>query len=251
MRRVSTATGALLALAGTALLTVWSLTGLVNQAAAPGQASLNTLLGLVAGVGAAGCGVWLAAGAVLTVLGSLPGALASGADAVAQKIAPRAWRRLIHLTLGVALVSGPVAAAAPAWAGHHQLSVRADIDSGQSTIAAAHPGDPDALPPIDRPADTALEQTTWIPSAPPTPIPVTPPASPVVTGHPRATAAVEDHVVVRRGDTLWHIAGRYLGADASAAEIATEWPRWWTANRDVIGPDPDVILPGQVLRPPI
>ena len=90
MRRVSTATGALLALAGTALLTVWSLTGLVNQAAAPGQASLNTLLGLVAGVGAAGCGVWLAAGAVLTVLGSLPGALASGADAVAQKIAPRA-----------------------------------------------------------------------------------------------------------------------------------------------------------------
>ena len=246
MRRVSTATGALLALAGTALLTVWSLTGLLDQAAAPGQASLDTLLGLGAGVGAAGCGLWLAAGAVLTVLGSLPGALASGADAVAQRIAPRAWRRLIHLTLGVALVSGPVAAAAPAWAGH-----RADVDSGQSIIAPADPGDPDALPPIDRPADTALEQTTWIPSAPPTPIPVTPPASPVVTGHPRATAAVEDHVVVRRGDTLWHIAGRYLGADASAAEIATEWPRWWAANRDVIGPDPDVILPGQVLRPPI
>ena len=70
MRRVTTATGALLALAGTALLTVWSLTGLVDQAAAPGQASLNTLLGLGAGVGAAGCGLWLAAGAVLTVLGS-------------------------------------------------------------------------------------------------------------------------------------------------------------------------------------
>ena len=86
MRRASTATGALLALAGTALLTVWSLTGLVDQAAAPGQASLDTLLGLVAGVGAAGCGVWLAAGAVLTVLGSLPGAL------VRNHRWRRAWR---------------------------------------------------------------------------------------------------------------------------------------------------------------
>jgi hypothetical protein len=25
---------------------------------------------------------------------------------------------------------------------------------------------------------------------------------------------------------------------------------WWSANADVIGPDPDLLLPGQVLQPP-
>ena len=82
----------------------------------------------------------------------------------------RGRRRLIHLTLGVALVVGPVAALLQRGAGHPQLSVRADVDSGQSTIAAAETEDPDALPPIDRPADTTLAQTTWTPTAPPTPI---------------------------------------------------------------------------------
>ncbi len=57
-------------------------------------------------------------------------------------------------------------------------------------------------------------------------------------------------VVVQRGDTLWDIAARHLGAGASPASIAEHWPRWWAANAEVIGADPDLILPGQVLRPP-
>jgi nucleoid-associated protein YgaU len=60
---------------------------------------------------------------------------------------------------------------------------------------------------------------------------------------------VED-VVVRRDDTLWDIAARHLGPGASAAEIAAEWPRWHRANRDLVGPDPDLIRPGQRLTPP-
>jgi len=61
---------------------------------------------------------------------------------------------------------------------------------------------------------------------------------------------VAARVVVRRGDSLWSIAARELGADASAEAIAARWPQWYAANRDVIGPDPDLILPGQVLRTP-
>ena len=57
-------------------------------------------------------------------------------------------------------------------------------------------------------------------------------------------------VVVRRGDTLWSIAARQLGADASEAEVAAAWPRWFAANRAVVGADPDLLLPGQVLRAP-
>ena len=60
---------------------------------------------------------------------------------------------------------------------------------------------------------------------------------------------VDEGVVVRRGDSLWSITGRYLGPSATADEIAREWPRWHEANRDVIGDDPDLIRPGQVLPP--
>ena len=57
-------------------------------------------------------------------------------------------------------------------------------------------------------------------------------------------------LVVRRGDTLWDLVQRHLGPDASDAEVAAEWPRWHEANRDVIGHDPDLLLPGQVLQAP-
>ena len=50
----------------------------------------------------------------------------------------------------------------------------------------------------------------------------------------------ETAVEVAPGDTLWGIAARRLGAGAS-------WPAIYALNRDVIGPDPGVITPGQRL----
>ena len=61
---------------------------------------------------------------------------------------------------------------------------------------------------------------------------------------------VPGRVVVRAGDSLWSIAARELGPNASAEAIAARWPEWYAANRQVIGSDPDLILPGQVLRIP-
>jgi hypothetical protein len=62
---------------------------------------------------------------------------------------------------------------------------------------------------------------------------------------PAAVAApisspTETAVEVSPGDTLWDIAARRLGAGAS-------WPAIYALNRDVIGPDPGVITPGQRL----
>jgi hypothetical protein len=57
-------------------------------------------------------------------------------------------------------------------------------------------------------------------------------------------------VTVRAGDSLWAIAARSLGPAATDADVAVTWPRWWAANRPLIGPDPDVLRPGQHLRPP-
>lgn len=57
--------------------------------------------------------------------------------------------------------------------------------------------------------------------------------------------------VVATGDTLWAIAAAHLSADASNTAVDRAWRRWYAANRAVIGPDPDLITPGQLLLPPV
>ncbi len=54
---------------------------------------------------------------------------------------------------------------------------------------------------------------------------------------------------VKAGDTLWSIAASALSTD-DPARIARFWPRLHRMNRAVIGADPNMILPGQVLRLP-
>jgi hypothetical protein len=72
------------------------------------------------------------------------------------------------------------------------------------------------------------------------------PAAPHATATSAATV-----VVVQRGDTLWDIARRHLPRGASTADVATSWPRWYAANRAVIGGDPGLLRPGQRLRVPL
>jgi nucleoid-associated protein YgaU len=53
-----------------------------------------------------------------------------------------------------------------------------------------------------------------------------------------------------QGDSLWAIAARHLGHHATPLQVAREWPRWYAANRTVIGPNPNLIRVGQVLTVP-
>jgi nucleoid-associated protein YgaU len=54
---------------------------------------------------------------------------------------------------------------------------------------------------------------------------------------------------VRAGDSLWSIARRLLGAEASAGRIAREVNRLWQLNEDRIGTgNPSLIHVGTVLR---
>lgn len=55
--------------------------------------------------------------------------------------------------------------------------------------------------------------------------------------------------IVSSGDTLWSIAAAVLATDDERS-IARYWPRIHRVNRDVIGANPDVIHPGQVLTLP-
>jgi nucleoid-associated protein YgaU len=56
--------------------------------------------------------------------------------------------------------------------------------------------------------------------------------------------------VVQPGDTLWDIADADLGGRPDAAAVTRHWHRIHALNRAVIGADPDLIHPGQLLRMP-
>lgn len=59
--------------------------------------------------------------------------------------------------------------------------------------------------------------------------------------------------VVAKGECLWRIARRHLdasGLPASGTDVSRLWRAIYAENRDVIGDDPDLILPGQVLTIP-
>jgi hypothetical protein len=67
---------------------------------------------------------------------------------------------------------------------------------------------------------------------------------------PRDAPAKGRRVVVAPGDCLWLIAARRLGVGATDERIATETRRWYSANETVIGPDPDLIRPDQIIVAP-
>jgi nucleoid-associated protein YgaU len=66
------------------------------------------------------------------------------------------------------------------------------------------------------------------------------------TGRPARPTTAATTVVVRPGDSLWRIARVRLPA-ASDAEVSRAVAALYAANRRSIGPDPDVIRPGQHL----
>jgi len=207
------------------------------------------LLGAVAALAAA-CLGWLLLGAVAEALGHVPGALGRGASRVSATVTPRAVRRVIGVVLGVGMGLG--VGAGPSVAAPARSAAVAVQDSAHRVVLAAARAQATA----PTAGGDALPDPGWFP----TPDPGWTPEAPTVRPQPdvsavspagrRASAADPVGVVVRRGDSLWALAARHLGPGATDAEIAAEWPRWYTANRATIGPDPDLLLPGQVLRPP-
>ncbi|NHA69518.1 LysM peptidoglycan-binding domain-containing protein [Phycicoccus flavus] len=199
------------------------------------------LLGLLAAVGLLGLS-WLVLGVVLEALARVPGALGHAAASASAALSPRVVRHVAALVLGVG--SGVTGAAAHA----AQAGVVATVTDVGSGRLALGPSGADTLP---DPSWAAAPDTGWTPEPP---VVRPQPDLSVLGGRAasRADAAADEahEVVVRRGDSLWVIAARHLGEGASDAEIAEEWPRWYAANRDVVGPDPDVVRPGQVLRAP-
>jgi len=155
--------------------------------------------------------LWVACALAAAAVSRLPGRLGRVGHAVARRVTPAALRRVVITAAGTSILLSPAPAMAAA--------------AGGGTPAPT--GAASVLPPVGWPTD---------------PAPSTHAAQP--------TPATTDRVTIRPGDSLWSITADRLGATSSAARIQAEWPCWYAANRQVIGPDPNLIQPGVSLLAP-
>lgn len=195
----------------------------MTEAVAAGQRTVDmrgvdVLVASAAGLLAWSVWAWGALGLALTAASAVPGAVGGAARALLSVALPAGARRSAALLLGVGLgVAAPVAGAVlPPLAPSAAATAAQDVPDWPSSAVAAAPV-PD-----------------W-------------------TGaDPSSDSAVERAVVP--GDCLWDIAAdsllAQLGRPPDDAETAVAVDAWWQANADVIGPDPDLLLPGHVLRAP-
>lgn len=166
---------------------------------------------------------------------------------------PAFMRRLALAVLGLTLLGAPGAQAATAALPGIALSAdSASLDPGwtaDTSRSEALDGKVLATrdaPPIPPHRPDSLDPG-WTPST-------VAPEPGLMAPEPRRSAldlqAAHREVVVRAGDSLWVLASRELGPRATDLDIARYWPHWYSTNRDVIGPDPDHLLPGTVLKVP-
>jgi hypothetical protein len=185
------------------------------------------------------CWAWGALGLLLTAASTVPGGAGRLAGLLLTRVVPGSARRAAALALGVGLsTAAPVVLLPPAvpFAVSAPFAVTAAAADTAGTADAAGGSGPTVA--VDWPSVAAPE---LVPDWPGT--------------TPERRPAQTDQRVVLRGDCLWDIAaawlqGRHPGGPVTDDQVRRATQDWWQANAAVIGPDPDLLLPGQVLRPP-
>jgi hypothetical protein len=199
-------------------------------------------LGVVANTAGLILTLWWAMSLAIAVAAALLERSGRGRAAAATgKFAPAFMRRLALAAVGIQLLTAPLAAAStlqPA--------------PGTASSAAVSPGwTPAPLPPgtgdsPGLPGSTPVVQPHWRPLSSAI-------EAGSLTGPPRRAESRPgqgSEVAVRPGDSLWSLSAARLGPFASDVDIAVDWPRIYQANKDVIGGNPDLLRPGQILRLP-
>ncbi|GAB2653608.1 LysM peptidoglycan-binding domain-containing protein [Kribbella swartbergensis] len=266
---------ALVALAGLGLGLRWMTAGTFGAA---NRRDLDSMAVLAVGTVAWMAYGWLALAVMATVLEQIPGVIGAAASAVAGRITSQTSRTLLRSALGLAAVTPLTVGVAHASPGDGstlrpwtQVEPRSTVQPGDAPWRTTEPPSSvltgaTAETRVDRPQD-ARPQDVRRDARPqdvvPGPRTTSPRVRVGVPDRPTSGAAtrytdvrsgqpvrVPARVVVKPGDTLWSIAAAELGPNATAEDIAVRWPAWYAANRQSIGPDPDLILPGQVLRTP-
>ena len=220
--------------------------------AAAGPASPADGILIVVALGGALLSLWVGLGTALSALSALPGALGQASTLLAGRIAPTAVRKVVAFVLGTALSAALVPGTAVARTGHEapRAAVVASAQYAAGALGSAVDSAPNASFSLVSDAVHTSNTIHAIHARNETDRAPAPSWSPERS---TPSANSEDRVVelvVHRGDSLWSIAARHLGREATTSQIDAEWHRWFAANRLVIGDDPNAIRPGQVLSSP-
>lgn len=225
---VATALAAALAIAAARTAALW-------WGATPSRPDLldEVILSAVCALGAA-VALWYAASAALLTIGQI-GALAPHSRRVVAAICA-AWGApgLRRLAAGAALASVSLSVGTTALA-----SGTTPDDLGWASPRSASPAA--TAPQNSSPAATP---------APPSPTAMTSTRTEAPAAEPVGKPSTATYTV-RPTDSLWDIAARQLEPGATNAQIEAAWQRWYAANRDSLGPNPDLIYPGTILVPPL
>jgi nucleoid-associated protein YgaU len=167
------------------------------------------------------------------------------AAAATGRFSPPFMRRLVLTAVGLQLAAAPIANASvphdvPGPGGSVPAAVSAWTPARVTLPLQYAPSPP---PKPEGHAASSAVDPRWKPVRPMVE------AGPLTARHVREpdTADAGREVTVRSGDSLWSIAAAALGPFATDADIAREWPRLYAGNRDVIGANPHLLRPGQVL----
>ncbi len=212
-------------------------TGVVLNERRSASGSLQDLVGLAASaVGILLLAWWLTS----LILAFVAGLLARSANKRMQRIAaaaaPEYMKRIAVAVLGFNLIAVPAATASET--------------SAPSTVTSTnYSNDAPALSPDW--TDTQL-QTPTVEEVTPQWKPTQHPAQGgLLVKQQRAEDPRQHHeIAVKPGDCLWSLAATQLGPAATDKQVADQWQRWYSVNRDLVGPDPDVLLPGTLLIAP-
>jgi hypothetical protein len=205
------------------------------------------------------------AGLIITVWGVMSLAIAvaaallerrgrSRAASAAGAFAPAFMRRLALAAVGFQLLTAQLAAAAAPDAPAAYPAPSAPSAAWSPAAGLQPPGVGSAAMAVSPPAAATIPD----PGPPGGVDPRWTPLSPVVEPGPLAGRGLRireptdqlPEVTVRAGDSLWSLSATRLGPLASDVDIARDWPVLYQANRDVIGENPHLLRPGQVLRLP-
>ncbi|MEH0111037.1 LysM domain-containing protein [Tersicoccus sp. MR15.9] len=236
--------------------------GLLLARLRPGAASIGTSgaeapLEVAVGAAVAALGVaimaWWVLSLVVTMAVELRGRRAGRAPALSSALSPAFMRRLVGALLSLHLVAGTAGTAVAAPVAPMAVAM-APLDAVASGFVLVHPTTSGGTGHARSTEPSPGADPWFVPRAPAledgAPL-VRPPTRDAGAGATTPTGTSSDRTAtVVAGDSLWSLTARQLGPLATDVEIARQWPRWYDLNRDVIGPDPAVIRPGQVLRVP-
>jgi nucleoid-associated protein YgaU len=158
--------------------------------------------------------LWLMLGLLITLAASRAGRPDGLLEALARRVTPSLIRRLVTTATGASLFLGPAVASA--------------TPTAPSSAAGM---------PVSAAAAGGASATRSLPAA-------------TTPGPPLDPAPAAGTVLVKPGDSLWRLTAQRLGPSASDRQIAVDWPYWYSANRQVIGRNPNLLRPGERLTVP-